>query len=207
VYSQAFGRNLQSVHVHDEVVEAEMLEEVWVRVRRSSEIGVSKHLEEQPFGQGTQHKVVYRHRLGACPVDEGLERNSCHVISGVYLLQGSGVSQLDGRRSFHVSHVLRAVQELEESAGVGLGAQDVKVVLGFREHNLELYAWQEYQGHVEQAAVNAPVHLDISALAPSGLVPAFRGVGGWVVGYKVSVVRILEGADEMILRSVLPVRE
>jgi len=51
------------------------------------------------------------------------------------------VSQLDGRRWFHKSHKYRDVEELEECPGDALMTQDVKVALGFREFNLDVYPW------------------------------------------------------------------
>ena len=41
-----------------------------------------------------------------------------------------------------MSHVRFGVQEFEYSPGVGLGTYELKVALGFRKFNLELYTGQ-----------------------------------------------------------------
>ena len=65
------------VHIDYEMVETEMAEDIEVSLRRTHDMGVSKNRED-------------------------LERHS-DVIWGVYLFQGFGLSQLDGRRRLHVS--------------------------------------------------------------------------------------------------------
>ena len=69
------------------MVDTEIFEDVGVSVRRSQEIHVSQHHEEQSFRQSSQHGYVYRDRFGAGPEDESLERHRGHYVSGIDLLQ------------------------------------------------------------------------------------------------------------------------
>jgi len=120
-----------------------MPEEVGFSVRRSSEICVSKHHEEEAFGQVAQHCDVYRHEIRVSSEGVGLELHRIYVISGIYILQGMRMRQLDGRRWVNMSHAHLFVQKLEDRLGVALGNEDVKIPRGFLELNLELYPRQK----------------------------------------------------------------
>ena len=49
---------------------------------------------------------------------------------GILYFLNFGMSELDGRRCIHVSHMQRGVQKLEDGPFVGLGTQDVKITFG-----------------------------------------------------------------------------
>jgi hypothetical protein len=73
------------------------LKEVGVNVRRSCEIPLSQHREEQEFRQGVKHGDVYGDGFRPSPEGEGFERHSGHVVLGVDLLEGFVWSELNSR--------------------------------------------------------------------------------------------------------------
>jgi hypothetical protein len=113
------------VHVHDEMGETEMLEDVGVNVRRSDEIHVSQHREEHMFRQCSQHCVFYREEFRNSPEGEGLDSHSRPLISKP--LAWAGCKDLDAFTYYHVKH---GVQETEDGPCIAFGTEEVNVTLG-----------------------------------------------------------------------------
>jgi hypothetical protein len=93
------------------VVEIEILEEVRVSVRRSCEIGVLKHGEEQALGRVPNATLSIEANFGPAPKMKVF--SATLVVSGVYLFQGIGVSQLHSGQWFHVSPCSVAFRNLK----------------------------------------------------------------------------------------------
>jgi hypothetical protein len=72
-------RALAALYVHHKVIEMEVPEVIRVAFRRSREIDISEHREEQMFRQVSQHVVVYGHGFRPRPEVEVLRATS--VIS------------------------------------------------------------------------------------------------------------------------------